>query len=77
MNNQLPAIISEGSSHTLINQIDLKPGTLLLFNGNRSLHRVTPNMGTRDRLIAVLAFSEFPGMKNSKKMQEMFWGRSA
>lgn len=77
MNSQLASIMETGSSHPLIHQVDLQPGTLLIFNGNRSLHRVTPNEGQRDRFIAVLAYSEYPGMKNSKKMQEMFWGRSA
>ena len=53
------------------------PGTLSIFAGNECLHRVTECKGERNRLVAVLCYGTRPGMKNSKEVQKMFWGRSA
>jgi len=52
-------------------------GTLSIFCGRRSLHRVTDCIGTKDRLVAVFAFSSKPGYTNSESVQRLFWGRAA
>jgi hypothetical protein len=56
-----------------------EPGTLQVFAGRYSLHRVTPigEGTTRDRMVAVLCFATRPGVINSPSVQTMFWGRSA
>ena len=53
------------------------PGTLQVFAGRYSLHRVTDvaPSATRDRLVAVLCFASEPRLRNSPEVQEMFWGR--
>lgn len=55
------------------------PGTLQLFAGRYSLHRVRPvcNHATNERIVAVLCFASEPGLKNSPYVQKMFWGRVA
>ena len=58
--------------------LDFSAGTLSLFCGSRSLHRVTrvATDSPQDRLVAVMAYSTQPGFCNSAAVQKMFWGRS-
>ena len=65
-NNQTPEL------HTL----DFAEGTLSIFSGSKSLHRVTPVEGPHSRLVAVLTFASQPGFCNSGRVQSLFWGRS-
>ena len=60
------------SLHTL----HFQPGTLSIFAGSKSLHRVTRVEGTCSRLVAVLTFASVPGFRNSPAVQKLFWGRS-
>ncbi|KNC72533.1 hypothetical protein SARC_14908 [Sphaeroforma arctica JP610] len=53
-----------------------EPGTLQIFAGRYSFHRVTETEGERERLVAVMCFADKPGKCNSKEVQEMFWGRT-
>jgi len=52
-------------------------GTLLIFGGNQTIHRVTRVSGDRLRLVPVLCYAERPGVMNSPEVQELFWGRTA
>jgi hypothetical protein len=51
-------------------------GTLLIFGGRQTIHRVAPVQGQRPRLVPVLCYSEQPGMTNSKSVRKLFWGRA-
>ena len=51
------------------------PGTLQIFAGRASLHRVSEVEG--ERLVAVYCFSDVEGFVNSPEVQRMFWGREA
>eukprot|EP00457_Paulinella_chromatophora_P010235 gb/GEZN01010329.1/.p1 GENE.gb/GEZN01010329.1/~~gb/GEZN01010329.1/.p1 ORF type:complete len:301 (+),score=26.40 gb/GEZN01010329.1/:80-982(+) len=62
-------------SRTEIQTADFRPGTLMVFRGRYSLHRVATVQGQRPRLVAVLCFAEKPGVVNSPEVQSMFWGR--
>ena len=59
-----------------IQKASFAPGTLQIFAGRYSIHRVSPVEGSRDRLVAVLCFSQDPGYYNSPAVQKMFWGRT-
>ena len=37
-------------------------GTLIVFQGKRALHRVTPVRGGRTRIIALFSYDRLPGM---------------
>jgi hypothetical protein len=52
-----------------------EPGTLSMFRGQYSLHRVTPVVGDQVRINAVLAYSAKPGDKLNALTQELFYGR--
>ena len=60
-----------------ITTADFDAGTLQIFAGRYSLHRVTNVGGSLARLVAVLCFSAEPGYVNSASVQKMFWGRVA
>lgn len=53
----------------------LEPGTLVLFKGRNSIHRVTPTVGTRDRILVVLAYNSAPGIALSESARMTFYGR--
>jgi len=67
----------DGSTDQLVQRLEFEPGTLSIFQGNECLHRVAKCEGDKNRLVAVLCYAARPGVKNSKEVQEMFWGRSA
>ena len=53
-----------------------EPGTLQIFNGRCSMHRVSPVVGATTRLSAVFCYNSQPGFVNSPETQELFWGRA-
>ena len=57
--------------------LDMQPGTLVLFQGRYSIHRVTPVKGSQDRLLAVLSYDEQPDQRMAAFTQQTFYGRTA
>jgi hypothetical protein len=57
--------------------LKLTAGTLNVFKGRNTLHRVTPCKGPRERYMAVFSFYELPGVMFSKDEQIGFYGRAA
>ena len=57
--------------------IALAPGTLNVFKGKNTAHRVTPVKGERPRIIAVFSFYERPGVRFTSEEQIGFYGRAA
>ena len=56
--------------------LKFEPGTMSIFCGSRCLHEVTEVEGDKERLVAVFCFATSPGVRNSKQVQEVFWGRT-
>ncbi len=54
----------------------LAPGTLNVFRGKNTAHRVTPIAGSRERIIAVFSFYERPGVLFSDEERIGFYGRA-
>jgi hypothetical protein len=52
------------------------PGTLTMFRGRYSLHRVSPVEGDRLRLNAVLAYVDQPDVEFSPYARQLFYGRT-
>ena len=52
------------------------PGTLALFRGRRSPHRVLPVEGDVSRVIAVLAYADVPDARLTERTLELFYGRT-
>lgn len=53
----------------------LLPGTLSIFRGTNSLHRVTPVKGSRPRAILTLSFDPEPGVTFSAEIRRRYSGR--
>jgi hypothetical protein len=60
-----------------LQSITLEPGTLNVFRGKNTAHRVTPVEGDRTRIIAVFSFYEKPGVRFTEEEQRGFYGRAA
>ncbi len=60
-----------------VRSLTLAPGTLNVFRGKNTAHRVTPVEGTRTRMIAVFSFYERPGVLFSEEERIGFYGRAA
>ncbi|WP_115790120.1 HalD/BesD family halogenase [Arthrobacter silvisoli] len=58
-------------------KLSSEPGTLSMFRGQYSMHRVTPVQGQQTRINAVLAYSEKPDDKMNSLTQQLFYGRTA
>jgi hypothetical protein len=54
-----------------------RAGTLLVFAGRCSLHRVSPISGSTTRLIALFGFDTEPGTRSSPTLQLSRYGRTA
>lgn len=59
-----------------IHTLPFTSGTLSIFDGQQTLHRVTRVSGNRLRLVPVLCFAEQPGQVNSDAVRRLFWGRA-
>jgi hypothetical protein len=59
-----------------VHKIKLAPGALNVFRGVNTLHRVVQVKGPTERLVAIFAFYERPGVVMTEKEQTGFYGRS-
>ena len=73
MNFELAGRILDGEipSKTL----SMDAGTLVLFRGRNSMHRVTPVEGGITRILVVLAYNSAPGVSLSESARMTFFGR--
>ena len=55
--------------------LTVEPGTLVLFRGRNSMHRVTPTEGDRTRILVVFAYNSKPGIALSESARMTFFGR--
>ena len=72
---ELVARILDGETAPV--RMPFEPGTLSIFAGHLTLHRVTRVEGRRHRLVAVLSYNREPGIGNSEEVRRLFWGRAA
>ncbi len=59
-----------------VEELPFTAGTLLIFGGRQTIHRVTRVEGERPRLVPVLCYSEQPDLMNSESVRKLFWGRT-
>jgi hypothetical protein len=57
-------------------KLELSAGTLAVFRGRNSLHRVTPVSGKTDRIQVVLAYNSEPGIALTEQARLTFYGRT-
>ena len=73
MNHEGVAALLDGE--TTPEQLTMDPGTLVLFRGRNSIHRVSPNESDKTRMLAVLAYNSEQGIELSESARMTFYGR--
>jgi hypothetical protein len=58
-----------------VKRLELNAGDLQFFLGRFSLHQVTENTGSNDRLLLIMSFSEQPGMIGSMARVKDLYGK--
>ena len=58
-------------------RLPMTPGTLLIFAGRTSLHRVSPIAGATDRLVALFGYDTRPDTRSTPHLQLKRYGRTA
>ncbi len=74
----LPALVEDtlaGGCEEVL-ELDTQPGTLTLFNGFQSLHRVAPVAAAPSRLMLIFSYDSAPGQEFSDEVRRRFFGRS-
>ncbi len=64
-----------GTDHAVQRRV-VEPGTLNVFAGRGTLHRVTPVQGPVDRIVAVFSYAETAGVALTARERVGFYGRS-
>jgi len=72
---EIVANVLDGDRSQVV-ELPFSAGTLLIFGGNQTIHRVTRVNGNRPRLVPVLCFAEQEGLQNSESVRKLFWGRT-
>lgn len=57
-------------------KLNLLPGTLTVFRGDHSMHRVTEVVGEKTRILSVLAYNALPGVKLDEERMMALFGRT-
>ncbi len=65
----------EGGARVVVEP--MTPGTLMIFAGRRSMHRVTPVGGPRARHVALFGYDSAEGTRSSELLQLIRYGRTA
>ncbi len=56
-------------------KLNMENGSLVLFRGKDAIHRVTPTIGDRTRILSVLAYNLEPNVKLSESARMTFFGK--
>lgn len=68
--------VLQGNSELVV-RLPMRPGTLLIFEGRHSVHRVSPIRHATPRLVALLAYDTQPGTTSSELLRLSRYGRVA
>ena len=64
-----------GNAHGRVRVEPMHAGTLMIFNGRTSLHKVTPIVGSTLRIVALLAYDTQSGTDSSAELKLSRYGR--
>jgi len=70
------AAVFRGERPDRVEIYPMVPGTLMIFVGRNSVHRVTPVEGDTPRLVALLSYDERPDANSSEPFKHIRYGRS-
>jgi len=72
--DQVGAVVA-GRAPERVGVVPMTPGTLMLFEGRHSIHRVTPIAGPTPRYVALLAYDTKPNTHSSELLKLVRYGR--
>ena len=58
-----------------VKELSTPPGSLVLFEGRHTIHRVTPIEGNTIRVMALLGFADKPGVTSTEYLRKIRYGR--
>lgn len=70
------ARVLAGEADELVTTVPMTPGTLMVFEGRWSLHRVTPVVGSTTRHVALFGYDTKPGTMSSELLKAIRYGRT-
>ena len=70
------AEVLSGAARELVTTVPMSAGTLMLFEGRWSLHRVTPVEGATTRHVALFGYDTQPGTMSSDLLKAIRYGRT-
>lgn len=70
------ARVLRGEAGRRVEVLPMVPGTLMVFEGRNSLHRVSPVEGPVPRIVGLLAYSTEPGTDSSALLKRVRYGRT-
>ncbi len=73
--DDVAGVLRDDASSPLVRVEPMTPGTLMLFNGRNSLHKVSPIEGDVPRYVALLAYDTKPGTDSSDLLKRHRYGR--
>ena len=73
MDKNLLASVIKGNEN--VNELQVKPGSLILFYGRNYLHRVTPVLSNKGRVLVTLNYNLEEGIELSENARKTFFGR--
>lgn len=68
--------VLDGEARDLVEVFPMVPGTLMVFEGRRSIHRVSPVEGDVPRHVGLLAYDTSPGADSSSVFKLIRYGRN-
>lgn len=73
--DDVAAVLRDDAASPRVRVEPMTPGTLMLFNGRRSLHKVSPVEGPTPRYVALLAYDTAPGTDSTDLLKMVRYGR--
>jgi hypothetical protein len=72
--DDVAALLTGGGAGVV--RVPMEPGTLMLFEGRHSIHRVTPIVGSTPRFVALLSYDTAAGTQSSELLKLVRYGRA-
>ena len=73
--NNYDQVLDLINGNCIPNKLSMSNGSLVLFRGKDAIHRVTPTIGDRTRILSVLAYNSEPNIQLSETARMTFFGK--
>ena len=73
--NNYDQVLDLINGNCIPNKLSMSNGSLVLFRGKDAIHRVTPTIGDRVRILSVLAYNSEPNVQLSETARMTFFGK--